>query len=61
MKDKIQKWIAWKLPKGIAKWATIRVAVSATNGSYSNVIVPELTVIDCLKRWEKNDSTTKNS
>jgi hypothetical protein len=49
--DKFYMWIAWRLPKNLVKWVSIRLIASATSGKYSNTIVPELTAIDALKRW----------
>ena len=44
-------WLAWRLPKELVKWTTIRLIAHGTQGQYSNTIVPELTAIDALKRW----------
>ena len=54
MKDKIQMWIAWRLPKWLVKWAAVRLIAHATAGEYSTTIVPELRVMDALKRWDAN-------
>ena len=40
------------LPKSIIYRSTIRLGVNATTGKWSNQIVPELTFMDALKRWE---------
>jgi hypothetical protein len=53
MKEKIAIWIAWKLPRLLAYWCAVRVHAHATTGAYSRQVVPELTAIDALKRWEK--------
>lgn len=52
-KDKIQMWFAWGLPKWLVKWAAVRLAAHATTGKYGATIVPELTVMDALKRWDE--------
>lgn len=52
MKEKILIWLAWKLPKCLVKWAAIRLFAHATHGQYSNTVVPELTAMDALQRWE---------
>ncbi len=49
--DKIYRWVAWRLPRNVVKWATIRLIAYATQGQYSGTIVPELTAMDALKRW----------
>ena len=51
MKDSFYQWLAWKLPKELVKWCYCRVAAFATQGEYSNTIVPELTMMDALGRW----------
>ena len=51
MKDKILMWIAWKLPAQLVMWCFSRVVANATQGEYSNQVVPELLAVDALKRW----------
>ena len=51
-KDRLQMWLAWTLPKWLVKLATVRLIVHATTGEYESTVVPELTAIDALKRWE---------
>jgi hypothetical protein len=41
----------------VAKWAFIRVAVHATVGPWSNQVVPDLTVLDALQRWDEQAVT----
>jgi hypothetical protein len=52
VKEKALIWLAWRLPKSIVKWAAIRLFAHATTGEYSSQIVPDLTAMDALKRWE---------
>lgn len=52
VKDKIQMWFAWRLPKWLVKWAAVRLVAHATTGEYGSTVVPELTAMDALKRWE---------
>ena len=49
--EKFWLWCAYKLPKSLVKWATIRLMANATSGEYSGQIVPDLTSMDALKRW----------
>ena len=51
-KEKIQMFIAWKIPKWLVYWASIRLVAYATQGNYSNTIVPDLSAMDALKRWK---------
>lgn len=50
MREKIVQWIAWRLPRSVAYWATIRVGAHATQ-VYPNTVVPDLTLMEALKRW----------
>lgn len=50
--DNTAKKIAWLLPKRVVMWAFIRVGAHATTGAYSHTVVPELPMMDALKRWE---------
>lgn len=52
---KRERWmlrIVWWLPRSIAYWCAVRVFAHATTGEYGNTIVPELTAMEALKRWE---------
>jgi hypothetical protein len=51
--EKLQMWVAWRMPKWLVKWCAVRLMAHATQGAYSNQVVPELGAIDALKRWEK--------
>jgi len=50
--EKIWITIAWAVPKRLAYWCAIRVGAHATQGPYSDQIVPDLKFMDALKRWE---------
>lgn len=50
--ERLEMKLAWLLPRRIAMWAAVRVAAHATTGKYANQVVPELTAMDALKRWE---------
>ena len=56
MMERIQKWIAWKMPRKIVYWGAIRLIAHATTGKYAAQIVPELLAMDALERWEKRQS-----
>lgn len=53
LREKLQRKIAWILPRSIVMWCFVRVVAHATTGEYSNQIVPELTAIEALDRWDK--------
>lgn len=49
--EKLAMKIAWLLPKRVVMWAYVRVGAHATTGEYGNTVVPELSMMDALKRW----------
>lgn len=49
--DSIARWLAWRLPRRVVMWATVRVGAHATTGQYGKTVVPELTFTDALSRW----------
>lgn len=44
--------LVWRLPHRVVMWATIRAGAHATTGSFSSTVVPEVTFMDVLKRWD---------
>lgn len=50
--EKLWFWFIWKLPRKLIYFSAIRLGVNATIGEYENTVVPELTFIDALKRWD---------
>jgi hypothetical protein len=52
MKEKIATAIAFRLPRLIVYWCAIRLMAHATQGQYSDQVVPELTAVDALRRWQ---------
>ena len=52
VREKFVLWLAWKLPRYLVLWCAIRLFAYATQGEYGSTIVPELSAMDALKRWE---------
>ena len=50
--EKFWKKLAWLLPRKLVMWAAIRLAAHATQGKYGTTIVPELSMMDAIKRWD---------
>lgn len=50
--EKLQRKIAWSLPKWLVMWAYVRVVAHATTGRWSNQVVPELGATEALDRWD---------
>lgn len=43
--------LAWLMPRRLAYWCAIRVGAHATQGPYSDQVVPDLKFMDALQRW----------
>ena len=52
MRDRLCQWLAWRLPRRLVLWTSIRLLASATTGPYSTTVVPELTAMEALRRWD---------
>lgn len=51
--DKLPLFVVYHLlPKRIVMWAAVRVGAHATTGEYSNKVVPEMTFLEALQRWD---------
>lgn len=53
MIEKLQTKIAWAMPRWLVYWCAIRLVAKATTGEFSSTVVPDLKVMDALKRWDK--------
>jgi hypothetical protein len=51
IKERMYIWIAYRLPRDLVKWCAIRVMAYACDGEWRDQIVPELTAMDALGRW----------
>jgi len=51
MLEDLSMKIAWLLPRSIVYWAAIRLGCHATQGQYSDQVVPDLSFVEALKRW----------
>lgn len=51
MREAFAIWFASILPRSVVYWCAMRVGANATMGPYSDQIVPDLTMMDALKRW----------
>ncbi len=55
--DRFFRWLSWRLPQQLVYFATIRLIAYATNGTYSDTVVPELKGMEALGRWEQKANT----
>ena len=51
-REMVWQWVAWRLPRKLVMWAAVRLIAYATQGRYSGQVVPELTAMDALQRWD---------
>ena len=50
--DTLPFFVTRCFPRRIVSWCAIRVAANATTGKYSGQVVPDLTAMDAVKRWD---------
>lgn len=49
--EKFWMWLAWRLPRPLVYWVTIRMGAHATQGKWSDQVVPDMTFMQALRRW----------
>lgn len=52
MREKICRWIAFKLPRCLVAQCGYRIGANATTGKHSGQIVSELVFMEAMRRWE---------
>jgi hypothetical protein len=53
MLDRLYHLLVWHvLPRRLVYWCAIRLGAHATTGPHGNTVVPELTFIEALQRWD---------
>lgn len=50
--ERVLLWFVSKLPRTLCSRVATRVIAHGTTGQWSNQIVPELTAMDALQRWD---------
>jgi hypothetical protein len=50
--DLLLRWIAWHLPRKLVMWCYVRVGAHATTGAYGDTVVPDLGMMEALRRWD---------
>lgn len=48
-------WLVYHLPKSVIYYSTIRLVAAVTTGKYSNTIVPELSAMDAIQRYQQDN------
>jgi len=51
--ERFWRWLAWKLPRKLVYWCTIRLVAHVTSGYWGRTDVPSLTAVEALHRFEK--------
>ena len=54
--DKFYRWLAYRLPKRFAMWVYFDILAKATTGKYGNTVVPDLTAMDAIDRFCKDNN-----
>ena len=53
--DRIARWVAWLLPRRVAKWCFVRVVAYATNGVDRNMpTVPNDIADEVIRAWDNH-------
>jgi len=53
LKEDFYHWLAWRLPKKLVYYATVRLMTHGTGSDYNKTNVNTVRAITLLKRWEK--------
>lgn len=48
----VWRGLAWAMPRTLVYWCAVRLGTHATTGQYSETVVPELTFMDAVTRWD---------
>lgn len=55
-RDKLSHWTARHLPKRLVMWCFIVVTSHATTGKYGKTVVPDLSAMDALDRYSRDNN-----
>ena len=53
LRERAAMALAWRLPRWLVYWASVRLGAAATVGRYSETEVPALTMLEALDRWKR--------
>lgn len=59
LRERFVMKLVYVLPRSLVYWCAIRLIANATTGIHENQVVPELTAMDALKRWETAKPTRR--
>jgi hypothetical protein len=51
--DRLYRWLEGRLPRCLVKWATMRLIVHDTSREYETTVVPDLSAMEAVRRWDK--------
>jgi hypothetical protein len=52
MRERLWMWVAWRLPRRLVYWASIRLMSTATCGAYSDRTPTEVNIMEALHAWD---------
>jgi len=53
--EKFYMWLAWQLPRELARWGFVRVVSEASTGALSDREMGTITCIEALEQWDRTD------
>lgn len=53
LREGMARWIAWCLPRRVVYWCALRAVAHATGERWKRTKAMDLTVMDCVARWDK--------
>lgn len=51
LSDNLWSWIAWRLPRRLVYWSSVRLMTYGTVGKYGTQKPNQLTIDEALRRW----------
>ncbi len=51
LSQRLWVWLAWRLPRPLIYWCSVRLITAATVGRYGDTNPTELDVVTALERW----------
>jgi hypothetical protein len=53
--ERLERKVVWLLPRWLIRWAVVRATLHATNGKWGKTVVPKITALEVMERWEESN------
>ena len=53
---KFPQWVAFRMPRWLVYYCAIRLIANATGGEHQKQVVPDLSAMTALQRWERREA-----